>query len=107
MELLLTTTEPLVSHRMAPAAKSVVPRAALVAAALLSVIVGLGLFESLGVEHSAPLPARHRVAAGTGLSSLPLAAQGAVSAAVGADSPAYRISASGGEFQAQSAPQRL
>ena len=107
MEASQTMTEPLVSHPMAPAARAVVPRAALVAAALLSVIEGVGLLESPGGEHSAPPPARHQLATRTGLASLPPAAQGAVSAALGADSPAYRVRPSGGEFQAQSTPQRL
>src|SRR5262249_50796253 len=92
---------------MAAAAKGGVPWAALVAARVVAGIVGGGVIVSLGVEPSAPLPARHRVAARTGLASLPAAAQGAVSAALGAGSPAYRVSPSGGEFQAQSTPQRL
>src|SRR5262245_19461893 len=107
MEVLQTTTKPLVSHGMAPAGKAFVPRAALLAAALLSVIVGVSLLESLGVERSGSLPARHRAAARSGLSSLPVAAQGPVSAALGARSPAYRVSASGGELRAQNTPQRL
>jgi hypothetical protein len=41
------------------------------------------------------------------LSSLPLAAQGVVSSTLGAESPAYRVSASGARFEAWSAAQRL
>src|SRR5262249_27011012 len=65
------------------------------------------LLDSLGVERSGPPRARQGVATRSGLSSLPVAAQGPVSAALGARSPAYRISASGGELQAQNTPQRL
>ena len=80
----------------------------MLAAWLLSLVVGMALFESLAAEHSAPPDAaQHRLAPHKDLSTLPLAAQGAVSAAVGADSPAYRVTASGAGFEAQNAAQRL
>src|SRR3984893_4299483 len=105
MEFLNAATEPLVGHRTPPTAKAVVPRRALVAAAMLAVIVGVGLPGGLAVE--SPPSARNHLAANKGLSSLPLAAQGVVSSALGADSPAYRVSASGGGFAAVSPAQHL
>jgi hypothetical protein len=68
----------------------------------------VALLQHTIAEHS-PSPATfgHRTAPHLNLSSLPLSAQGLVSATLGADDPAYRIAASGGDLQAQSPAQRL
>ena len=95
---------------------AVVPWRALVAAALLSLLLGAALYEGLAGERSsvgaAHLRASSRLRPGAssqkkGLSSLPLAAQGPVSEALGADNPAYRVTASKGGFAAASPAQHL
>jgi hypothetical protein len=79
---------------------------ALAAAVLVLLIIGGALFEILNAQHSSPLAAaRHRLAPHRTLSGLPMAAQGVVSAALGANSTAYRIYVSRTGFQAQSAAQ--
>ena len=85
------------------------PWRALLAAALLTLAVGVALDGGLGRGGApvAPAPGRAHGMSPKGLLSLPLAAQGMVSATLGADDPAYRITASGGGFQAQSPAQRL
>ena len=97
-------------------AGSAVPWRALVACALLSLALGAALYESLAGGRASVAPARFRASshlhAGAsshrkGLSSLPLAAQGPVSEAVGADSRAYRVGASGSGFRAASPAQHL
>ncbi len=83
---------------------------ALVAAALLSLLVGVGIHEGFaGRRASVPAAAQHPRSwfSREGLLSLPLAAQGPVAAALGADSPAYRVKASAEGFQAASPAQRL
>jgi trimeric autotransporter adhesin len=60
---------------------------------LFSLCLGGGVFESVTAKRAEPLAAAHsRVAAHTGLSSVPVAAQGVVSAALGAHSPSYQVS---------------
>jgi hypothetical protein len=76
--------------------------------ALLALILGTALLQHTIAEHTLSRTApRHRLALHQGLSSLPLAAQGVISATLAADDPTYRITASGGGFQAQSPRQHL
>ncbi len=98
------------------ASRSVAPLRALLVAALLSLMLGAALYEGLAGEHPSVAALRFRAAshlrAGAssrrkGLSSLPLAAQGPVSEALGADDPAYRVRASGGGLGAVSPAQQL
>jgi len=80
-----------------------VPWRPLIAASLLALIVGVLLFSGLMGRRSAVAPAvPHR-----GLSSLPLAAQGQISAALGADQRAFRASRTAGGFAASNPGQRL
>jgi len=77
--------------------------------ALLALTLGINLLQHMVTRHphSRTPPLLHRLAPHHGLSSLPLAAQGAVSATLGAKNPTYRVTASGDGFQAQSSAQRL
>jgi FG-GAP repeat len=102
-------TDASVVNRIHPRAGTVPPWRALAAAALLSLALALALFQVLTAQHPSLTPAaRHRSAPPQhGLSSLPLSAQGPISGALGADDPAYRISASSGGLQAASPAQRL
>jgi hypothetical protein len=70
------------------------PWRTLLAAALLALAVGVALDGGLGRGGApvAPAAVRAHGLSRKGLSSLPLTAQGPVSAAMGADSPAYRVS---------------
>ncbi len=78
------------------------------AAALLSLLLGAALWQGLPGGRSSTLgAARSGGISREDVSSLPLAAQGPVSRALGAADPAYRIGAFRGGFQAVSAPQRL
>jgi hypothetical protein len=93
---------------MAFQARAVVPWRFVVAAALLSLMLGAALSRGLAGERSFVLPGvRSGVSPHKGLSRLPLLAQGPISGVLGADDPAYRISASGGGFRAVSQVQRL
>jgi FG-GAP repeat len=118
----LQTANGSVSGRVAPGAGALASWRALVAAALLSMALGAGLYETFARQHSAVTPAARvgaserglartslhkRALHGKGLSSLSLAAQGPVSQALGADSSAYRVSAFNGGFAAASPAQRL
>ncbi len=86
-------------------ARAVIPWRALLAAALLSLLAGAALSRGLAGERVAPLPATR---AHPGLGSLPLAAQGPVSGALGADRAAYRVSAPAvGAARAANPAQRL
>ena len=108
MEFLGARSDLSIAGRGRLRAKAVVPWRSLLAACLVSLLVGVALFEGPNAEHAAPLRgARHQLPSHEGLSTLPLAAQGVVSGALGADSAGYRISASGVGFQAQNAAQRL
>ena len=97
--------------------RAVVPWHLLLAAALLSLAVGAALYEGLAGGRSTVAPAaRFRASShlrpgasphNKGLSSLPLAAQGPISQALGAENPGYRVSASRGGFAAASPGQHL
>ena len=89
-----------------PWAQAAVPWRALIAAALLSLLVGTALARGLAGEHASSA-AGVGVTPRSGLSSLPLAARSTVSAAVGAVSRAYGVSATADGFQAASPAQRL
>ncbi len=94
------------SKHMALPARAMPSWRALATAALLCVLVGE--VTSHGAGHSSALGvARSGGVAQGGRSSLPLAARASISAALGAESPAYRVSASGGAFQALGPGRRL
>jgi hypothetical protein len=86
-----------------------VSRRHLVAAALAALALAYALSHALGAGHRSLAPVvRHRPARPQpGLSSLPPAAQGPISAALGADDPAYHVNASSGGFEAANPAQRL
>jgi len=91
---------------VAPARRMAAPRMALIAGALVSIALGAWLF--LALEHRpSPTVARGSGYSRAGLLSLPLGAQGPVSAALGADSPAYRVTAAPRGFAAVSPEQHL
>src|SRR3984893_9951019 len=97
-----------VADRTLLRARGMVPRHALVIAGLLSLLIGTALYEGFAHERSSVLPAvRSGMSSDARLSRVPLAAQGVVSSALGADSPAYRVSPSGGGFAAVSPAQHL
>jgi len=86
----------------APSARTMLPRLALVAVALLSLALGAALQGGARSRRVSALPTRLHASSRLqargesrrkGLASLPLGAQGPVSEALGADSPAYRIGA--------------
>jgi hypothetical protein len=86
------------------------PYRVLLVAAVLALALGAGLHESLSVWRSslAPVAVRsHRGFSDKSLLSLPLAAQGPISTALGADGLAYRVSADQGGFRASSPAQHL
>ena len=80
----------------------------LLAAALLAFAVGMAVHESFpgGRSVGATHVRAHRFSH-AGLQSLPVAAQGPVSAALGAGAQAYRVGGLGGRFTASSPAQRL
>ena len=78
---------------------------ALLAAVLLSLALGAVLLGVLAGQRSSVAPATR--GSFRGLSSLPFAAQAQISAALGADERAYRISPIAGGFQASNPGQRL
>jgi hypothetical protein len=84
---------------------------ALAAAAVLSSLLAVALWQSLPDRGRAMAPAAlGRRSAGfsrEGLLSLPLAARGPVSATLGANAPVYRVSTSSGGFAAVNPAQRL
>jgi hypothetical protein len=75
--------------------------------AMLSLSLGALLHESLGGGSASLAPSHARGASHEGLLSLPLAAQGPVSAVLGARSAAYKVSGYGGGFRTASPAQRL
>jgi hypothetical protein len=78
------------------------------AAVLLALAVGIAVHESLPVGRSVgAMHARTHGLSHAGLLSLPVAAQGPVSAALGAEGEAYRVSRSRGGFTASSPVQHL
>src|SRR5260370_34572803 len=87
--------------------RGTLPLRAGLGAAMLSLLVSLVLVQLLAGEHGSPI-APPSVAAHEGLWSLPAAAQGPISAAIGSDGRSYRVSAAaGGGFEALSAAQRV
>ena len=100
------------------AARATVPLRAVVATVLLSVLLAVGLWQGLAPSSSSVAPAAryrasshvrsHASAQGKkGLASLPAAAQGPISEALGADNPAYRVSGSGGGLRAATPAQHF
>jgi len=88
--------------------RAVVPRRALLLVGVLSLLPGIALERGLLTAHPTSLPSGDRgVASHRGLASLPAAAQGPVSAALGARRPAYRVRSSAGLLLASSPAQRL
>jgi FG-GAP repeat len=100
-------TEPLLRRRRTSGAGAVASRRLLLAASVLAVVVGAVVFEIVVAEHPGSRSAALHYAPVDGLTALPLAAQGVVSSAVGADRAAYRVTASGAGFHAVSAAQGL
>jgi trimeric autotransporter adhesin len=79
-----------------------------VASVLLWLFVGVCVFEGVSPQHFEPLPAaHHRLAPHNGLSTLPLAARGLVSAALGAHSSGYDVGASTRGLEARSSAEGL
>jgi hypothetical protein len=89
--------------RIALIGRAVIPLRAALLAASLSLLLSLALIELLAGGHAASSPA----AARDGLASLPAAAQGPVSAALGREGSSYRVHVARGGFEAVSAGQRL
>jgi hypothetical protein len=78
------------------------------AAVVLSLAIGTLLYQGLTGGRSSVAPAaRTHAVSHEGLSSLPLAARGPVSAALGAGDPGYRVSAERGGFRTASPAQHL
>ena len=104
-----TATDPSVADPRRAGAGIVLPWRMLVAAALLSLVLGLALAQVLSGSHPSVAGAARQSSAPAqrGLASLPLAAQGPISAALGADYPGYRMRAASGGFHAASPAQRL
>jgi trimeric autotransporter adhesin len=89
--------------------RALVPTRALVAIALACLALGAVLQQGLlssGSRTVASAVQTHS-SSSPGLSSLPLAAQGPVSAALGASSPAYRVTSTAGGLLARNPAQRL
>jgi hypothetical protein len=107
MQFLRAATEPSIR---APArqARAALPRRALVASVLFSLCVGGAVFEGVAAKRVEPLaPAHNRLAPHTGLSSVPVPAQGVVSAALGAHSSSYQVSVSSRGLEARSLAEGL
>jgi hypothetical protein len=97
-----------VSARRVPRVRALGSWWLLLAGALLALVLGTAVHESFPGGRS--VGAAHVRAHGfshAGLLSLPVAARGPVSAALGAEGRAYRVSRSGGRFTASSPVQRL
>ncbi len=83
-------------------------RRALLAVVLLSIVVSAALVGGFPAGRSTePPPSGHALASKDALSSLPLAAQGVASAAVGADIAGYRVGVARAGLQAENPAQRL
>ena len=96
------------NHSVARPSRGALPLRALVAAAVLSLLLGAAISRRVVSERSSVLPAaRAGLAPHMGITSLPLAARAPVSGVLGADDPAYWVRASSGGFQAVSQAQRL
>ncbi len=94
---------------MAVLARAALPWRALVAGAVVSLVLGVALSARPGEdERPVTVPvARGGVTPYKSVSSLPIAAQGPISAALGADDRAYRLTRSDGGFRAVSTKQHL
>jgi hypothetical protein len=100
MQFVRAATQPL-SRPAVPQARAPFRRWTLVAS-VLSLFVGVGVFEGVSARQVEPLPpAQHRLAPHNGLSTLPLAARGLVSAALGAHSSGYVVGASSRGLEAR------
>ncbi len=107
MQFLRAATQPL-SRQAAPQARALLHRRTLVAWVLLSLFVGVCVFEGMSTKHFEPLPAaRHGLAPHNGLSTLPLAARGLVSAALGAHTSGYDVGASSRGLEARNPAEGL
>lgn len=80
---------------------------ALLTTAVLLLAVGAALYESVGERSVSRAPVRSDGFSESNLLSLPLTAQGPVSAALGSESTAYRVSGSPSGFTASSPAQHL
>jgi hypothetical protein len=87
--------------------RSAVPWRPVVLAGTLSLLISITLVQLLGGEHVAPIGSATSAGVAPGLTSLPEAARGAVSGALGAADPAYDVSTSGGELHAVNPAQRM
>src|SRR5438067_1524192 len=99
-----------VPQRMQTAARLAAVRRRLAACVVVSIVLGYALSQVLTAGHPsvAALERHHRLARpAAGLSSLPPDAQWPISAALGADDPAYHIRASRDGFQATNPAQRF
>jgi len=107
MQFLRVATEPL-SRTVALRAGASPPRRALAVLGLVSLFVGVGVLAGFSAVYlEPPAPAHHKLASHNGLSTLPLAAQGLVSGALGARNPSYEVRASGRGLEARSLAQGL
>jgi hypothetical protein len=91
-------------HRIGWPVPVAVPWRALLAAALLSAVLAAVISQGLSPHAAAPIAGATRQA---GLARLPLAAQGQVSAALGADTPSYHLARSHGGVEGLNRAQRL
>ncbi len=82
-------------------------RAALLAAPIACTALALAVHQALPASHSAPSRAHAAAFRHAGLLSLPLAAQGAVSGALGAEDRGYQVHAASGGFASANDGQRL
>jgi phosphodiesterase/alkaline phosphatase D-like protein len=113
----LQTANGRVGEGIAPAPIAGASRRAFLALALLAIAIVVAVYAGMAGRHSSAVPAAglrasSRIHPGAssqkkGLLSLPLAAQGPVSEALGAGSPAYRIGASAGGFAGSSPTQHF
>ena len=98
--------EPLVTARLALAVRHGAPARLLLSAAIVSALLGAALSHALSTHRAGPVAS---VPAGTahGLSALSPAGQASISAALGADDPAYHFKALAGGLQAANAAQQF
>ena len=97
-----------VNARRAPRVQALGSWQLLLAAAVLALAVGVALYEAFPGKHFAGAPhvQPHRLSQ-AGLLSLPVAAREPVSAALGAEGQAYRVSRAGERFRASNPAQQL
>lgn len=108
MEFRIVAHEPSVAPLAAPRASTFVVWRTLFAGCMLALVAAIGVVEGVALEHSPQSPSAHRTPESRhGFAILPAAAQGVASAALGGDSPAYRLVRSGTDYLARSPAQRL